>query len=114
MVQFGGRLMLTDALLVANRQVGLLVGQDEAELVGTRVVIRETQPRASDQEEGGGLVVADSGRAVLAEVVLAENRGAGLIVEGPGTQVDGTRLVVRDTAGPERLLCLIRRMVSRY
>lgn len=82
-----------------NRESGVVVSGSDATIEST--VVRDTQPRASDQETGGGITVqADSktkerASATIRTSVVEQNRDIGISVFSSDATVD--RTVVRDT-----------------
>ncbi len=94
-VESGGRLVLTDAVFAANRDVGLAIFGEASEAEGARVVVRDTRPQASDLAFGRGVGV-QLGRLRLTDAVVAGNREVGLFVNHAAS-VEGSRVVVRGT-----------------
>ncbi len=96
-VHDGARLALADAVLAGNRAAGLFVSGEGTKVEGARVVVRDTQPQANDQRFGRGVNVQGSGHLVLFDAALVANHEVGLLVHGDATEVQGERVVVRDT-----------------
>jgi hypothetical protein len=85
---------LRGALIERTREVGIFVLGSDATLEAT--VVRDTQPRASDQRRGRGISVqddADTGRRSSLGVhasVFERNRSVGVFVGGSDATVDAT------------------------
>lgn len=90
----GGRLMLFDSALVNNRAIGLSVsgGVVEAE----RLTVRATRGQALNDLGGLGMDVVEGGHLTLTDALIEANQDVGLLIGEEGTQVEATRLVVRD------------------
>ena len=89
-----GRLILEDFLVSGSTLMGL-EAYAGGSLVATRTVVQDTRPRP-DRQGGYGITAHTGGEIQLADVVLAHNRGGGLIVT-ESAHVDGRRVVIRDT-----------------
>ncbi len=96
-VQDGAQVTLQDTRLSANRDVGLQVAGVGTTLGATRFLVDGTLSQESDKQFGSGLNIVDGAQVVLEDARLSSNRDVGLLVDGPGTAVDATRLLVDGT-----------------
>lgn len=95
-VEARARLVLQDAVLERNRDAGLLVRGEEAEADVSDLRVEGTRGRARAGTRGVGIWV-ELGRLGLSRAIVDENRDAGLLALGPGTEVVASDLVVRGT-----------------
>ncbi len=100
-VETGGRLVATDCVFEANREIGLMVaGADSrAGLAGS--VVRATRPNAQGNY-GAGVYLEGGGALALVDSALVGNRFAGVVTSDPGATavpafISLRRSVVRDT-----------------
>jgi hypothetical protein len=97
----GAHLDLSRAAFEGNRTVGVLAGGAGTELVATDFVVRETEPQESNRGLGDGLDLLGGVQAVVTRAALSGNRNVGILIAEPGTHLDATDLVVRDTQAQE-------------
>ncbi|MFO0658556.1 MAG: right-handed parallel beta-helix repeat-containing protein [Polyangiaceae bacterium] len=97
--QLDTELTLTESVLDANHEVGLLLFGGKASLEAS--VVENTQPRATDQANGRGISAQrltgsnQEPELNLSHCLLAKNRSSGLLSFGVSTTVFST--IVRDT-----------------
>jgi len=86
---------LRTVLIEGSHALGVLVGGASATLVN--VVVRDTLPRASDQDFGRGIEILDAspGPVTITGSVVERNHDAGIAIAGSQATVEG--VVVRDT-----------------
>jgi hypothetical protein len=95
----GSTAALTDSVLEANHNAGMLVSGSDLVMSGTR--IRDTQPQASDLTGAGGLIVqmaAAQGQRASASIsasAIERNHPGGLLIVG--SDVTAVNTVVRDS-----------------
>jgi len=88
------------SVIEQNHDLGVFVSGSSAELEA--VVVRDTLPRASDQQLGRGIAIQDSwstgarSSAVLRNCLIERNREVGVFVDGSDVELEG--VVVRDTS----------------
>lgn len=99
--RLGGSVEILDSLVARNRSVGLLAEGSAADLNAERVVVYETRSDASGQG-GAGLTIRDGASAELTNVDLRRNRSFGIRVDGEGSELDATRVVIAETSPEER------------
>ncbi|MEM1416496.1 MAG: hypothetical protein AAGH15_16415 [Myxococcota bacterium] len=94
----GARLEARRALLVRQRQTGVVARGPSTELDLSDVVIRDTESRAADGRLGSAVLVIGEASLNLRRALLERNRHVGIAVE-QGASVLLTDLAVRDTRG---------------
>lgn len=80
------------------RRAGILAYGQGVKLSLSAAVIEETAPFDSNLTQGAGAVVYGGVSASLMDVRLSGNRDHGVLIDGPGTAVEATRLLVDATA----------------
>ena len=93
----GALLSLRDVVLRDNRDVGLFALGAGTTVEAEGVWVEGTQPQASDQGSGNGIVAQEGAALSLRGAALRENHEAGLFALGAGTTVRATGLLVADT-----------------
>lgn len=95
----GTNATLTRTVLLANQECGVFV---QGRLDASHVVIRESKASVADPDTGFGVVVTRAGSVTFQRSLIERSRGFGLFAEDPGTRVELTDVVVRDTeaSGP--------------
>ncbi|MCZ7680947.1 MAG: hypothetical protein M5U28_20050 [Sandaracinaceae bacterium] len=83
--------------VVRSREVGIFV--EGGTLTLSDVSVLDTLPRQPDGAFGAGLVV--QGVVHLARARIARSRVSGITASGPGTSLQLTDVVIRDTLGQE-------------
>jgi hypothetical protein len=89
------------ALFERNTTDGVRATQAGTSLSLSDVVISDTRSQELDGMFGIGLVVGEGARAEATRTILVENRYAGLVAFGQGTEADLDDLSVHDTLGQE-------------
>lgn len=97
-VERAARLTLTRAAVERNREAGILLATGGSATFAS-VVVRQTQPRASDNQAGNGVVVDGASTVEGSGCLVERNRGFGFYAREAGTLVRLTDCVVRDTQG---------------
>jgi hypothetical protein len=102
-------LELTDVSIDRALGIGLFVGDSDTRVVGTRLIVRGTLQRYSDDpldDPGRGIEIQRGATLVLREVLLEGNLDTGLVVWEPGTRVEidggvirGTRAILPEGSG---------------
>jgi uncharacterized protein DUF1565 len=91
-------MILKSSLVEDNHEVGVLVSTSHAELEG--VLVRRTQPQASDRTGGMGIMLQiNADEMLLRGSVIEDNRYIGVYVLGSVARLDG--VVVRRTSPQE-------------
>jgi ribosomal protein S9 len=93
----GAQVTLARGLLDRNRDVGIIVSDSGTKLDLADVVVRDTQSVEKDDSSGIGLQAQLAAQVTLARGLLLRNRRFGLAAASPGTKLDLTDVVVRDT-----------------
>jgi hypothetical protein len=97
-VQSGGALVLSRALLERNRYHGMIVGGSTVD--ASDVVIRDTRAETATLEGGRGIAAQSSAHVALARALLDRNQQAGLSAH-LGAIVEAHDVVIRDTQPQE-------------
>lgn len=95
-VNHGARVMLTRAVLRANRTLGIIAYGVNTELNLTDTAIRDTLPNLVGNHLGDGLDVSDSAHVRGERLIIEGNRERGVDIYA-GATGEFTDLVVRDT-----------------
>jgi hypothetical protein len=90
-------LRLDDVVIAGAMTLGLRVGE-RAALSGRNVVVRDTQPDASDGAFGRGLQASARAQVDLGRVSFERNGEGGVTVADEGTGVRLSDVAIRDTA----------------
>jgi hypothetical protein len=90
-----GNALLTDVALVGNHGAGINVSGALAGVTGTGVVVLDTL--ASTSGTGPGASVAAGAELLLTQAVLANNRDAGVLAQGAGTNLSLTDTFINGT-----------------
>ena len=99
------QLTLTDVELRGNGETALFLNQAGTAATLTRVVVSDTQPRASTGKLGWGIAVQAGASLTASQLVVQDSRGVGILVAQRGSTATLTDTVVRrvaestDTAG---------------
>ncbi len=96
-VEAGGRLVLSRALVEHNRDTGMMASGVGASVEASDVVVRGTRERASDQTFGGGVDVELGARLVLSRAFIDDNRVGGINVRDAESHLEASDVVVRGT-----------------
>ena len=96
-VEGGAHSVLTRVVVEDNREIGISVAGAGTSVEASDVVVRGTRERASDRTGGLGIDVQGGAHSVLTHVVVEDNRDTGIYVDGAGTSVEASDVVVRGT-----------------
>lgn len=96
-VQYGAHVMLQDARLSANRDMGLFVSDAGTTLSGAGLVVDGTLPQQSDKQMGRGVGVQAGAQVTLQDARLSANQDMGFFVSNGGTVLGAARLLVDET-----------------
>ena len=96
-VQRGAALTLTGATLRNNHDAGLFADGIGSIVEASALLIKDTQPQASDQTGGRGISVQDGASLTLTGATLRNNHDAGLFAYGIGSIVNVAGLLVAAT-----------------
>jgi hypothetical protein len=99
-VQEGAAITLTGATLRSNHEVGLFANDAGTAVTATGLLIKDTQPQASDGLFGDGLLVSEGASLTGTDITLWENARCGLQIafEGVSVAVQGA-LIGRNQIG---------------
>ena len=97
----GAHMTLAAAVIEGNDSGALLVGGGDTQLIMRDVVVRDTRPQPASGRLGRGLSVADGARVEVERALYANNREAGIVARGVGTQLVLNDVVVRGTEGAD-------------
>ena len=96
-VDSGAQVTLQDARLSAGRHAGLHVSDHGSALDAIGLLVDGTLSRESDKQFGWGVGVENGAQVTLQAARLVANRYAGIMVDGAGTTLDATLLLVDGT-----------------
>jgi hypothetical protein len=96
-VRAGARVEARRVAFERNRGIGLYVSGPGTSVVLEDVVVRDTLERASDGAAGRGLYVCRGAAVDVRRGLLERNREIAVTVEGAGSRLSLTDVVVRDT-----------------
>ena len=96
-VRSGAALLIRNAVVQENRQVGLVGFDATTRVTAERVVVEDTASELATGTNGNGMLAQSGSRMMLREVTLRRNAGAGLIAVGSGTRVEADDLFVEET-----------------
>ncbi len=88
---------LSRVFLSRNHEIGVFVNGDGTSLTLSDVVVEDTQERASDGAGGQGLNVQSGAAVAVTRALISGNRSLGVFVEGDGTSLTLSDVVVEDT-----------------
>lgn len=97
----GARVEVVRAAFERSHEYGIRAEHSDTELILTDVVVRDTQPQASDERWGIGLEVQNGADAVVTRAVFSGNRTLGIGLWTSSTEVTLTDVAVLDTLPQE-------------
>ncbi len=100
-IQDGPSVDVSRSVFERNRDVAVFVGGPETTLKMRHVVVRDTQSQQRTLENGSGLGIQDGAHVELEKGLFERNRESGIGVFSPGTKLDITDVVIRDTLPQE-------------
>lgn len=101
-VDGGAQLILQDARLSANHEIGAFINSTGSRLQARHLLIDATQPRATDGLFGRGVVVQNGAQVTLDAARISANRDVGVFAEGMGTTFDASQLVIDATQSKDK------------
>ncbi len=96
-VELGARARLTRCVFERNRKYGVFVINPETALEMTDVVVRDTRHWLREDSVGLGLAVYGGGRCTATRSLIARNELMGALVEGEGSMLALTDVIVSGT-----------------
>lgn len=96
-VRSGAALLIRNAAVQENRQVGVVAFDATTTVTAERVVVEDTSSELASGTNGNGILAQSGSRMVLREVTLRRNAGAGLFAVGSATHVEADDLLVEET-----------------
>lgn len=90
------RAHLTMGRAILERSASYAAYVDDATLVASDVVLRDTRPQPADGRRGFGISVSSAGRAELTRALVERCSAAGVLARGAGTSLVMTDSVVRE------------------
>lgn len=96
-VTTGASLVASRLAVLGNRHIGLAVIGAKSRVTAARLLIAGTRGRSADHRFGRGLDVEEGAQVELHDARVADNREVGVHVEGPGSRLWGTDLLVDGT-----------------
>ncbi len=94
-----GAVEVRRAVFEKNRDIGASSSSGSARLELTDVAILDTDSRELDGVNGRGLNLQGGATATLTRVIFERHRDFALVVQGGGSALTGTDVVLRDTTG---------------
>jgi len=96
-IQDGASLQLLDVRIAASHEFGLVLLDPGTTADARRLEIVETAPRPGADEYGIGLGVYTGARVALVDATLRDNHSHGAVVDGEGSRLRATGLLVEGT-----------------
>lgn len=98
----GGRLAATDLHLDNNREVAIDIRDTGSQVQLDRLLVEQTQPRASDGRAGRAIELSAGAELDVADAILRESHELALFVSGNATRFTADRLLIEATAPQPR------------
>ncbi|RLB48515.1 MAG: hypothetical protein DRJ42_23050 [Deltaproteobacteria bacterium] len=99
-VQAGASFEGTRILVARNRTIGVFLIDADSEVTLTDAVVRDTESRESDGEDGRGITVQGGALLTATRLLVANSRDVGVFVGQTDARVVFTDAVIRDTQVP--------------
>ena len=96
-LQYGAHLEATRLVISNNTESGIFVGSEGSTMSVTDAVIQRTLPLGLPGQFGRGLGVENDGRLDASRLLIADNHELGFFASSPGTVVNLSDVVIRDT-----------------
>ncbi len=87
----------THLVLEDNQEAGMVIDSSGTEVTIRDSIVARNRPREDDGDLGSGAILRSGSHTVFERVQLVANHDIGVMVEGEGTRVELTDVVIEDT-----------------